>query len=258
MKLDVVYRSCSRSNLARHVDVPKSELSLTCLNSLIGSIAQSGRVADITLHVLDDHSDPETVAAMQKLLVEAPCETKFVALEGTGQAASMDGACEYARENCHDLMYFVEDDYLHAEPAIREVLEAREDFSRNLGGRHVIISPCDHAVEYFPQNIRETRLVLGRSRHWRTATGTTSTYLIDRWTLMTYWELYKKHATYAPDNDVCEANTINLIYKKEFCFSPVPSLAAHVSQPDITVPFFDHERLWKKYEISLKVLSSKP
>lgn len=253
MKLDLLFRSCSRSDIQRYIPVSKGELLVGCLNSVIGSIAilRSKRPdIEIVLHVLDDHSDPHIVGTIQAALHTLQIKTVFVPMTDTGQSASMHFANIYARDNCKELIYFIEDDYLHAPSALLEMVEAYEDFSANTG-RHAIISPSDHVVEYRPPNVNTrplSRVVVGRARHWRTAPGTTSTYLIHRWTLDTYWDLYSKHATFAPDNDICEDNTINLIYRKEYCFSPLPSLAAHIEHPDLKSPFFDYESLWDMYK----------
>jgi hypothetical protein len=254
--LDIIFRSCSRSGQKRYIDVPKSELLIGCLNSLLQSTKLAGQEYPqyvLTVHILDDHSDPAAVAAMCEMLEKSGVPYQFVPMEETGQAASMRFANEYARELKGDTFYFCEDDYLHAPTAISEMLEARELFSRNLGGRDVIISPCDHNVEYRAGLVTPTRVVLGTRRHWRVARGTTSTYLISRNMLLTYWDLYLKHATYDPNHgDICEDNTINLIYQTEFCFSPLPSLAAHVSNLDLQPLYAPWEAWWEQYKPEVK------
>jgi len=264
MHLDIVFRSCSRSDQKRYIDVPKSELLLGCLNSLMRSaklaVSHDPRLS-IRLHVLDDHSDPATVERIkallrtpllwrlsQKLARSARFETVFIPLDDTGQSASMLLSCDYAKRNCSELIYFVEDDYLHAKSAVEEMLEARALFSANTG-RDVIISPCDHSVEYRGELIVPTRVVLGSRRHWRVARGTTSTYLISRDMLLKYWGIYTKHATYPQHAEVCEDNTINLIYQIEPCFSPVPSLSAHVSHPSLQPLYVDWQAWWEQSKV---------
>ena len=253
--VDILFRSCARSNQKRYIDVPKSELLLGCLNSVLASAAYAKKQdpsLELTVHVLDDHSDPQTVAAILDLLEASGLPHEFVPMEETGQSASMRFANEYARDNCGELLYFVEDDYLHQETAVHELLLARRQFSANLGGRGVIISPCDHSVAYRAPAL-PTRVVLGAHRHWQLAVGTTSTYLISKKILKQYWPMYALHASYDPeegDNVICEANTINLIYRQEFCFSPLPSLTAHVSHTDLQPLYAPWEQWWEKSRIT--------
>lgn len=247
--LDIIFRSCSRSNLKRYIDAPKSAISLASLRSVVGSLEECPEVTreGTILHVLDDHSDSETVSTIQKILRDAPIKTKFRTLSGMGQSASMAESVAYALKECTDRIYFVEDDYLHVESALSEMLEAQIELEKSMN-RHIIISPSDHVVLYFPDQIRPCQVIIGKKRYWRTTTGTTSTYLIDRWLLDTYRHWYELHATYEHNDIVCEANTINRIYEKEYCFSPLPSLAAHITDGNLKQAFFDYERLWKKYK----------
>ncbi len=253
MTLDILFRSCDRSGLERFLKVPKAELLLGSLHSLVDSLQRAMQEHPELVphvHVLDDHSAPETLSKIQETLSKLSCEYTIVPMDDTGQAASMQFSCDYARRNCHDLIYFVEDDYLHAPTAIAEMVEAYALFSKNLG-RDVIISPCDHVVEYRGNVITPTRVVVGSRRHWRIARGTTSTYLLSGAMFQKHYAIYAKHATYDIDPEVCEDNTINLIYRQEFCFSPLPSLTAHVSNEDLEPPYIDWRGWWQRNRISM-------
>lgn len=258
MTLDIIFRSCDRSTLQRYIDVPKGDLTLGCLSSVLASVALAARehpACTTAVHILDDHSMPGTVVRMQDLLHAQGVQGVVVPMPQSGQGASMRFANEYAREHCGELVYFVEDDYLHAPSAVAELLEARELFMRKLGGRDVILSPADHEVEYRPNLIVPTRVVLGTRRHWRLARGTTSTYMISQAMLRRYWDVYMRHAQYGTE-DVTEDTTINTIYTREFCFSPIPSLAAHISQPDLKPPFFNYQELWERYKPATSAATS--
>jgi glycosyltransferase involved in cell wall biosynthesis len=244
MTLDVLFRSCDRSTQVRYIDAPKSELLLRSLQSLVLSLTRAKRELPqlkARIHILDDHSETETIQRIVGILDRSRLAYEIVPMEDTGQSASMQFSCIYAKAECQDLIYFVEDDYLHAPSALVEMLEAYELFSRNLG-RDVIISPCDHVVEYLGDPA-PTRIVLGSKRHWRVARGTTSTYLLSRGMFDKHYALYAKHATYDQDTSVTEDTTINKIYREEFCFSPIPSLTAHVSHPNLA-PLYAPWRSW--------------
>lgn len=251
MHIDVILRTCSRSNQERYIRSSKAELMLRCITSLVRTMnhaASESPQISFALHVLDDNSDDVVLEHARHILSRASFPTTHVPMEHTGQSASMRFAVDYALAHCTELMYFVEDDYIHELTALDEIIDAYTTFSTKLG-RSVIISPCDHVTEYRPPDVNtrgECRIVTGKARHWRTTKGTTSTYLIDQRIFRTYLDLYLKHAEYEFDPTVSENTTINRIYYAENCFSPIPSLAAHISHPDLQPPFVDFMRLWEE------------
>src|SRR5262245_4908557 len=145
MRLHILFRSCDRSDQRRYINAPKQDIMLASLSSVIAASRRALReVPDLTLalHVLDDHSAAETLVRMGGMLTQSGLHAHVRPVAGTGQAASMRYSNEYARTLSRDLLYFVEDDYLHEEGAIAEMLEAYRLFSKNLGGKEVVISPC--------------------------------------------------------------------------------------------------------------------
>ena len=69
----IVLRTCTtvgmvhNSGSGRYIDVPKHQLVLTCVSSLINSINQV-QGHDVELVVLDDHSSSQAVEDIKKIL----------------------------------------------------------------------------------------------------------------------------------------------------------------------------------------------
>lgn len=118
-----------------------------------------------------------------------------------------------------------------------------------------IIHPTDYIDRYTRDLPKPSLIYLGRKRHWRTIDKTTVTFLISRRILLKYWDIYMKLVDFNKKNISGENQTINLIYKKEKCFSPIPSLAAHFSPSPEMPRFVNWELIFVK--IRNKIMSSK-
>jgi hypothetical protein len=251
LKLDIIFRSCSRvyefHGRVRVAQASKSELIIRCLRSLLRSaeLARAERQdLSITLTVVDDHSHPDCVELMKRMLSGASFGTGFVAMdERTGNGPSLLTTYEHARENARELIYFVEDDYLHAESAILELTEAYNQFSSQLNS-DVVLFPMDSPNLYsrhYPSGI-----LLTSRRYWRNIGSTTGTLLVSRSTLLEHWEKYMGLTRYALDSGVSEENTINLVYRRVPCFSPMPTLAVHMGELEVISPFVDWKEWWDR------------
>jgi len=250
MRFDIIFRSCSRVYAVhggrRVVDVSKSELILRCLRSLIRSIElvhnQDSSVG-MSLTVIDDHSDSTCVEQIQNILSGLTIKTKFISMnERTGNGLSLLTAYEYAKENCHDLIYFVEDDYLHDTQAITEMIDTYIMISTQLQ-KDIALFPCDYPDLY--KKHYPSAVMLSRNRYWRNIGHTTGTMLITKKILLEHWTRYMDLTRYGADPSVCEDNTINQVYRTVPCFSPMPSLTVHLSSPECISPFVNWTSWWE-------------
>ncbi len=254
MDFDILFRSCSRvaafSGKPRFLKVPKQELVLRCLNSLILSIdraVRSSTSAKIRLTVIDDRSDTDCVEKIRQLLNHAPVETAFHTFEGTGNAASLQANYKFARQHCRGLIYFVEDDYLHDRNAILELVESDRQLRKQLQ-RDIVLFPCDYPDRYrqpYPAHV-----LLGSHRHWRTVRQTTGTFVTPHSILERYWDNYMGFAQYGLRPGITENNTINLTYLDVPCFSPLPSLAVHLQYAHTLSPYVDWQKWWDEATIN--------
>jgi hypothetical protein len=242
MRMDIIFRSCTRVTSLHPGERPcqatKSEVTLSCLYSLICSAD-----AQTVIHVLDDHSFPEDVEKMRAMLARHDSVSQFIPLGVTGNGLSMEASFRYAREQGFELIYFCEDDYLHCPLAIPTMKRIYAD----LDGK-CIIHPTDYIDRYLRDKPYLSLIYLGCDRHWRTIKHTTGTFMVSRNILLKYWKYYQAFADHNKGGEAGgEDVTINKIYQKELCLSPMPSLAAHFSPLPEMPRFVDWERLFLQY-----------
>ena len=126
-------------------------------------------------------------------------------------------------KNMNDLIYFVEDDYIHKENSIKEMIYSYEKFSTILNDE-LFLCPTDYPYLYFsPEN---TKIILGNETHWRSVDQTLCTFL-------TSSKMIKKH--YEKLLSMCKKEhspfekPLHEIFNSEVCLSPIPSLAVHMA-----------------------------
>ncbi|MGD1935950.1 MAG: glycosyltransferase [Cyanophyceae cyanobacterium] len=256
MELDILFRSCARVNAfcgsPRFITLPKSELIQRCLRSLVNAV--NGAIASptvphltIRLTILDDASDPACLAELQKILSQTPIPSQILPITGRGNRDSLHSNYRYGRDSCPDLIYCVEDDYLHAPEAMRSMLDSYQALQQQVNGP-IILHPCDYPDRYrqpYPSTI-----LLGSDRHWRTILHTTGTFLLHRQTLLNYWENYWAFGDRCAVPGPAEEGTINAVYQKVPCFSPMPSIAIHFQDETTLPPFINWQNWWNLTEAS--------
>jgi hypothetical protein len=227
----------------RYINVPKNELINVCLSSLVNSI-NNVKDHEVNLIVLDDHSLEEHKKDFNNIL--SKCNKNYTFLEITndnGPSNSCKIAYEIIEKNATDLWYHVEDDYLHFDNAIQEMIDAIT-FFENLTKINVAIFPYDCFCRY--RYIYPSHIFHGPKRHYRTIKNTTYTCMASK-------KIYEKYKFYfnLAANYVCklsEDETINKVWNQEdvILLSPLPSLAMHIVGEDGKDPYIDVENLWEK------------
>lgn len=235
----------------RYCDQPKNLILKRCVQSLINSCKQT--LYEIKLVVLDDHSSEETVKFLKNTLDACNFDTEFVSLEQQGYNHSAHQQFLRCRDSSADLIYSIEDDYLHCPTAIMEMIESHAIFSYKLD-KPVVIYPFDDPTEYPPND--PCYLVHGSHRHWKTGIFTTNTMITAPNLFKTHWELFETLALkYNGDylnprtEHYEESNTIWRIWREghAFRFNPIPSLALHMQFDPQQDPFIDWRYWWDNY-----------
>ncbi len=152
---------------------------------------------------------------------------------------------ETAKLEVKDLVYFVEDDYIHQEKCLIEMVETYERISSQLN-REIFICPSDYPYLY--TDIDHSRIFAGSNRHWRTINKVLCTFVVSKEHLLKYWDNFNK--TCLVRNDPFEKH-INEIFKQEICLSPLKSLAVHLTNVNSSYglsPFIDYEKIWVENE----------
>jgi len=248
-------------NKKRLFEKPKIEYSLRSLNSLIRSINYCKSKypnIEIKLLIVDDNSKNENLEKLKKLINE---ETEIVNLnreefknkikpqtneETIGNLASLYKSFELGKERCEDLVLFVEDDYLHFEPMLEEMIASYERISSQLN-KDIFMCPADYPYLYM-DNVK-TNILIGNKRHWRTIDKTLCTFLTSKSLLNQYWDNFKK--TCEDRHDPFE-KYLNEIYNQEICISPLKSLSLHLTNVNSSYglsPFIDYKKLWDESEV---------
>ena len=250
-------------NKKRLFEKPKIEYSLRALNSLIKSINFSkNKYPNINFKtiVVDDKSKEENFNKIKKLVDNSGLDINITSLDHEkykyiikkqknnqtfSNLASLLQSFEIGKEKGEDLVYFIEDDYLHFEPMMEEMIASYERIASQFN-KEIFMCPADYPYLYM--NNKKTNILIGNKRHWRTISQTLCTFMTTHSLLEKYWNNF--YNTCLDRNDPFEKH-INEIYEKEFCISPLKSLSLHLTNVNSSYglsPFIDYKKLWEENE----------
>jgi len=238
--LNIIYRSCDRvqafSGTKPRPFGTKAEVILRCFESLLKSIQHYDRPCELV--IIDDHSSQDTVDKMKALLERYDIESIFLIMdETTGNGESLKYCYNYAKDNLDGLLFFCEDDYLFVETMLDEC----EDMFRR-GVATTGVDVCIHPVDYIDRykKMYACMVLLGKNRHFRTIQHTTGTFFITKAILEDQWENYMKFTQYGIEPGLTEDHSINLVYKKYPCLSPLPTLGHHLQYEETLSPYLEY------------------
>ena len=92
---------------------------------------------------------------------------------------------QISKENSSDLVYFVEDDYIHEESAISEMITTYERMA-SLTNKELILCPTDYP--YLCTQSRKYSSLLRRKYHWRKINETLCTFLTSKKIVEKHWK----------------------------------------------------------------------
>ena len=246
-------------NKRRLFKEPKIEYSLRALNSLIKSVIFSkNKYPNIKFKVIivDDKSKEENLNKLKKIISECSLDINITPLnhdkykdtikrqkneQTFSNLASLLQSYELAKEYGEDLIFFVEDDYLHFEPMMEEMIASYERIASQVN-KDIFMCPADYPYLYM--NNEKTNILIGNKRHWRTINQTLCTFMTTKALLDKYWDNF--HNTCLNRNHPFE-KYLNEIYEKEFCISPLKSLSLHLTNVNSSYglsPFINYKKLW--------------
>ena len=251
-------------NKKRLFELPKIEYTLRSLNSLIKSINYSKKKypnINFKIILVDDNSKNENILKINELVAKNNINIHFVKLnhsdyintikkqkseETFSNLCSLLKCYEIAKEQTDDLVFFIEDDYLHFEPMIDEMVASYERISSQLK-KDLFMCPADYPYLYM--NNEKTNILIGNKRHWRTVDRTLCTFMTSKKMIDKYWNNF--YNTCLDRNDPFE-KYINEIYQKEICISPLKSLSLHMTNINSSYglsPFIDYKKIWDENSI---------
>lgn len=256
-KIDVFLRTCINEKRAKGkrselTGVGLEEHLLTCINSLLVSInhAKEQKI-DITLTIFDDRSDKQVIDRLKGLCSKLNCEWNIKITKETGQGPSLLEHFAYAKDK-NALIYFCEDDYLHEESAINEMVGFYKKIFEQTGS-HLVIHPQEHELIYSQCNY-PSYILLGENRRWRTMSHQTHTFFTHSFMVKKYWEYFENTKYMGLKNSklrhlASEKKTTDRLFKHIPGFSPIPAVAIHFQTEACLPPFFDWENLWQKAKL---------
>lgn len=240
-KIHVILRTCVKSGVnlnecdswKRVCGEDREEMVRRCVGSLVRSCGRCAFPVKIT--VLDDHSGKSFINYIKGLMKKFDVEWELKSLRSRGFRHSATKVLDEAEiGNPEDLVYMVEDDYLHEESAIECMTSAHMYLTSRFRDK-IVIFPFDCPFRYGEGSEQPTVVLSIASRYWRHVTASTFTHMMTRKDLIENIDVYRKVALGYPNET--EENTIHRLYKglnaspeqKLICFSPMPSLAYHLS-----------------------------
>ncbi len=244
-------------NKKRLFEQPKIEYSYRSINSLIKSISFcKNKYPNIKIKtiIIDDNSNDKNLNHIKKLIDNKNIDIISLnhdnyknlikeqkSKETFSNLASLLNSFEIGKDRGEDLIYFVEDDYLHFETMLEEMVTSYERIASQINS-DIFMCPSDYPYLYM--NNEKTNILIGNKRHWRTIKKTLCTFMTSKDLLNKYWENFNK--TCLDRNDPFE-KYINEIYENEICVSPIKSLSLHLTNINSSyglAPFIDYKKLW--------------
>ena len=273
--LTIIFRSCTNVNMLtqnkkRLFDFKKSEYTFRSLNSIINSLHHAKKIfpnIEFNLIVIDHNSKKEDVDKIKNQLNISNIINSFITLDiknfinninkinekketvTQNQMSNMSNihkSLQIAKE-CKDLIYFVEDDYIHEKNAFEEIIFSYERISSQLN-RELILCPTDYPYLYNKAN--STSIFLGSKKHWRKVDETLCTFLTSKEIIEKYWD---KLVSMCQFEHYPFEKPLHEIYKYEYCLSPIPSLAIHCTNVNSIFgisPNINWKKLWEESKIN--------
>ena len=271
--LDIIIKTCTTVNLVtqnkkRIFEKNKSEYTFRTINSIINSLKfnkEELKKIKIKIFIIDYNSKKDDLVKINSKLIEANYEFKIINLkldnfnqiktinknnsviENNMKAtmSSIHRSFDIAKSECDDLIYFVEDDYIHKKESIFEMLSSYEKISSEIN-KEIFICPVDYPYLY--KKLENSKIFIGNKYHWRTVNESLLTFLTSKSLINKYWD----DLILMCENEHSPFETpMHKIFEKELCISPIPSLAIHCTNINSIFglsPNVNWSKIWNENE----------
>jgi hypothetical protein len=267
--LVIIIKTCTSVNLVtqskrRIFEKDKSEYTFRTLNSLLKSLDYNRDIfnkINTKIIIIDHNSKKEDLEEIKKKLKQASVNHEIINLDidefpqiktlnknnqvieenMKSTMASIFKSFKVAKETSADLIYFVEDDYIHKNESLNEMIFTYERIA-SITGKELFLCPIDYPYLY--KNAENTNIFIGHKNHWRTVNESLLTFLTSKEMLNKHWEKLIKMCT--EEHSPFEA-PLHKIYENEICLSPIPSLAMHCTNVNSIFglsPNIDWKKIW--------------
>lgn len=271
--LDIIIRTCASvkmltQNKDRIFEKEKIEYTSRSIKSILKSVLESKKNHPNILFkilVVDHNSSKDNLDRIEKILRKSNLEYRLINLDvdefksrinqtnqkneksTTNQISNMSNiykSLELSRSS-EDLIYFVEDDYIHENQSISEMIFTYERLA-SLTKNEIVMCPTDYPYLYMKAD--ETKIFLGENYHWRKINETLCTFLMSKQTVEKHWN---RLISMCQQEHYPFESPLHQIYKVEMCISPVPSLAIHCTNINSAFglsPNKDWKKIWDENE----------
>ena len=260
----IIIRTCTSElimdqNKRRLFDYEKNEYTFRTLKSLINSIKQAKQILNeinFEIIVTDTNSCQSDIDKIQEILKYSDLNHKFVSVDlkifkekikpGYSNAKFSNMANFYnsliiARDEPADIIYFVEDDYIHTKNSVSEMILSYEKFSTMFNSELVLL-PSDYPYLYTKDDY--TKIYMGEKSHWRLVSESLVTFMTSKKIIMSNFNDLEKMGIRWIDP---WEKPLHDLYKNVPCLSPLPSLAVHCANINSVFgvsPSIDIKKLW--------------
>jgi len=272
--LDIIIRSCSSINMLtqnkkRIFEKDKIDYTLRSINSILQSVNYAKNYLpniDIKITVIDHNSSTDNLEKIKNLLKNSSLSFQLLNLDiyefekeikktnqkneevTSNQISNMSNIYKslILSKLSKDLIYFVEDDYIHELDSITEMLFTYERIA-SLTNKELIICPTDYPYLY--AQAENTKVYLGEKYHWRKINETLCTFLTSKKIVDKHWERFLSICNF---EHYPFESPLHEIYKEELCISPMPSIAIHCTNINSIYglsPNKDWKRIWEENEV---------
>ena len=272
--LTIILRTCASVNMLtqskkRIFDQEKSEYTFRSLNSIINSLNFAKELFDnvnLELIIVDHNSEKSVVDKIKLIISNQFFKSRFISLNVDDFKKDINSKNEKNEKvtfnqmsnmsNIHqslilakesdDLIYFVEDDYIHSIHAIKEMIFTYEKLSSMLK-TELILCPSDYPYLY--SEIENAKIFLGNKSLWRSIKETLCTFLTSKQMVMKYWDELTSMCKF---EHYPFEKPLHNIYEKEYCLSPIPSIAIHCTNINSIFglsPNVDWKKTWEESEL---------
>ncbi len=234
------------------------EKSLKSLMTSIKSFKSKYEKFKINLTIVDQSYDESVTKKFKQIFSNLDLEINIINFDKNefkneikldynkdvfGNLSSLLKCFKIAKNNSDDLYFFLEDDYLHNESLIEEMILTYERVSSQIK-KEILLVPSDYPYLYM--NERSTKVLTGSHRHWQTLNKVLCSFMTSKEILELYWNNFL--LTCQEHNEPIE-KYLNEICEKEVCLSPIPSLSIHMANANSIFgisPFLDVKKEWNK------------
>ena len=267
--LKIIVRTCTSElimdqNKRRIFDCEKNEYTFRTLKSLIKATGRASEIFEninFELIVTDTNSPDKDLNIIKEILKNSKIKNKVISInleefkqkikDGYSKAKFSNMANYYnslliAKNEEADLIYFVEDDYLHSSNSIIEMIFSYEKFY-SLFSKEVVLLPSDYPYLYTKDE--NTKVYLGEKNHWRLVSESLVTFMTSKTLIDKHFlELEKMGKEWTDPWEL----PLHNIYKFYPCLSPIPSLAIHCANINSIFgisPLVNLKKIWDDNEV---------